>query len=223
MNDEKKRLNPELSIFILQASVIFIIILAVLAVRLINGDWFDFLKGFYIGRFSSDTSVNEVIDTEIDDESNVIHLSNAVEVISAVKTPIEDKNYKNKLTVPVETVNMTSGYGYRTDPIDGGIEFHKGIDLAAPKGSGIFASASGMVELSKYSNSYGYYMIINHGGGLKTLYAHCSELLKQAGDTVSSGELVAKIGSTGRSTGPHLHFEVILNGNNLNPEWLISK
>lgn len=218
MNGEKKRFNPELSIFILQVAVVFLIIIAVLAVKLINGNWFNFLKGFYIGRFTTDTTVNEVIDTENEDVINV----NSVQVISTVKTG-EVKNYKNKLTVPLSEYTLTSGYGYRTDPIDVGIEFHKGVDLATDTGSDICAASAGTVELSQYSSSYGYYMIIDHGGGLKTLYAHCSELLKQVGETVNSGEVIAKVGSTGRSTGPHLHFEVRLNGNNLNPEWLISR
>lgn len=219
MENIRKKFSPELSIFILQAIVISLVIFCVLAVKFINGDWFNFLKGFYLGSFATDTRVSEVM--EDSQETKHLHLQDSVQVISAVRGELFEDS-RNMLKAPIENMRMTSGYGYRTDPIDGGIEFHRGIDLAADKGTAIFCSASGVVELSQYSNSYGYYMIVDHGNGLRTLYAHCTQLFKKVGDSVKSGELIASVGSTGRTTGPHLHFEVILGGNNLNPEWLVS-
>ena len=78
-----------------------------------------------------------------------------------------------------------------------------------------------MVELSEYSTSYGNYIIVNHSNGFKTLYAHCNKLLKNVGDEIKSGDIIAIVGSTGRSTGAHLHFEIILNSQNLNPMWYL--
>lgn len=106
---------------------------------------------------------------------------------------------------------VTSEFGSRTDPITGvaGV-FHSGIDIAFPKGTPIHAAKSGIVVIAeKKTTGYGYRVVINHGGGYASLYAHCSEILVKVGDTVSAGEVIAKVGTTGRSTGNHLHFEII--------------
>lgn len=95
---------------------------------------------------------------------------------------------------------------------------HTGIDLAALNGTKIYASADGKVILSKYDNGYGNRVIIEHSNGLLTSYSQCSELLVKEGDTVKAGDLIAKVGSTGNSTGSHLHFEVLKDGNWVNPE-----
>lgn len=94
---------------------------------------------------------------------------------------------------------------------------HNGIDIAGGYGADIIAADSGTVLFSGNSSSYGKYIVISHGGGLTTLYAHCSQLLVSAGATVSRGQTIAKVGSTGKSTGPHLHFEVSLNGSRPDP------
>ena len=114
---------------------------------------------------------------------------------------------------------VTSEYGNRTDPITGAADvFHSGIDIAYPKGTPIKAAKSGIVVIAeKKTTGYGYRIVINHGGGYATLYAHCSELLVSVGDRVDAGDIIAKVGTTGRSTGNHLHFEVILDGKTKNP------
>ena len=218
MQQDKRKSSTESSILIIQLSVVALIVLVVLAVKFINGDCFNILKGFYIGNFGTDTKVSEVTDTN---EEDIVYLSNNNKQVSVISTSIS-KDFKNELSLPLKLMNITSGYGYRQDPFGSGIEFHKGIDLAENLGANIYAASDGIVEISQYSNSYGNYLVVNHGKGLKTLYAHCSENLKHVGDNVQKGEIIASVGSTGRSTGPHLHFEVILNGENLNPEWLIS-
>ncbi len=105
----------------------------------------------------------------------------------------------------------------RKNPVTGVWRAHKGMDIGAPKGSNVLASKDGTVVTAKWNNGYGYYITINHGGGVATLYAHNSELLVKAGDTVKKGQVIAKVGSTGNSTGPHIHFEVIINGVQQNP------
>lgn len=94
---------------------------------------------------------------------------------------------------------------------------HKGLDIANKTGTPLYASEAGTVERSGWNNGYGYNVVINHGGGLKTLYAHASKLHVKAGDKVSRGDIIADMGSTGWSTGPHIHFEVIVNGVKQNP------
>ncbi len=112
---------------------------------------------------------------------------------------------------------VTSEFGYRKDPFTGKTKGHSGIDLAVPTGTSVRAALPGTVTVAKYSSSYGYYVMIDHGGGLATLYAHNSKLLVKAGDTVQAGDAVSLSGSTGRSTGPHLHFEVRVNGERTDP------
>ena len=112
---------------------------------------------------------------------------------------------------------VTSEFGGRIDPITGQRDGHNGMDLAVPAGTPVRAALPGRVKTAKYHNSYGYYVMIDHGNGLSTLYAHNSKLLVQAGQTVQAGDVISLSGSTGRSTGPHLHFEVWANGQRTNP------
>ncbi len=107
---------------------------------------------------------------------------------------------------------ITSPYGYRPHPISGGKKLHRGIDIGAGLGTNVLAAEAGTVVTAGWNNSYGYYITINHGNGYVTLYAHNSKLLVSKGATVSRGQVIAKCGSTGNSTGPHIHFEVSLNG-----------
>lgn len=117
---------------------------------------------------------------------------------------------------------ITSGFGGRSSPTEGASSNHKGIDIGASTGSNILAAASGTVTISTYSASAGNYVMISHGGGVSTVYMHCSSRLVSAGDKVSQGDVIAKVGSTGYSTGPHLHFEIRNNGSYVNPSKYVS-
>ncbi len=114
-------------------------------------------------------------------------------------------------------ISVTSQYGYRIHPIYKTKKYHSGMDLAAPQGSNAVAAEAGTVRMAGWNGGYGYCVIIDHGGGVATLYGHNSKLLVSAGQTVSRGQVIAKVGSTGNSTGPHLHFEVLINGSTTNP------
>ena len=118
---------------------------------------------------------------------------------------------------------VTSDFGPRPSPKPGASSNHKGIDIGAPSGSDIVAVAPGKVIISRYSSSAGYYITIDHGGGLCSVYMHCSKLLADVGDVVAGGEVIAKVGSTGISTGPHLHFGVSLNGTYVSPWGYLSR
>lgn len=119
---------------------------------------------------------------------------------------------------------VTSEFGYRVDPVTGKKgAFHAGIDIGYPAGTVISAVKEGTVTAANYYTSgYGYHVIIDHGNGYKTLYGHCSTLLVNVGDKVTKGQAVAKVGSTGKSTGPHLHLNVYVNGETQNPRNFIN-
>ena len=117
---------------------------------------------------------------------------------------------------------VTSEFGYRSDPFTGETRGHTGMDLAVPTGTPVRAALPGPVTVSQYNaGGYGYYVMIDHGNGLSTLYGHNSRLLAQVGQTVEAGDIIALSGSTGRSTGPHLHFEVRVNGERTNPRFYL--
>lgn len=112
---------------------------------------------------------------------------------------------------------ITSSYGMRFHPVIKVYRTHTGMDIGAPMGSYAIAANDGIVTTATYSNSYGNMVMIDHGGGVKTLYAHGSEILVQVGDEVKRGDAIMKVGSTGWSTGPHLHFEIRINGTAIDP------
>ncbi|QDP19839.1 M23 family metallopeptidase [Sphingomonas xanthus] len=119
---------------------------------------------------------------------------------------------------PVKTAEFTSGYGIRSDPFRGGAAKHAGIDLAAPIGTPIYATADGVVREAAYnSGGYGNLIKIEHGRGIETRYAHLSSMTVRQGQRVSRGQLIGRMGSTGRSTGSHLHYEVRIDGRAVNP------
>ena len=124
---------------------------------------------------------------------------------------------------PIANSYITSGYGGRADPFGGGAAFHKGIDFHARVGDPVMAVADGVVSYSGVRSGYGKVIEVDHGNGYVTRYAHNSRLLLQVGDLVRSGQQVAKAGSTGRSTGAHVHFEVWQDGHVLNPKKFLSE
>ncbi len=122
---------------------------------------------------------------------------------------------------PVKSGWISSYYGYRNDPFTGKRQFHSGIDFAGRKGTPILAAAGGVVVKAGKNGRYGNMVEIDHKNGYHTRYGHASEILVHVGDVVKKGQEIAKMGSTGRSTGPHLHFEVIKNGHKINPKRLL--
>ena len=118
---------------------------------------------------------------------------------------------------PVATATFTSGYGVRSDPFRGSAAMHAGIDLAGPTGTPIYATADGIVEKAEWSGGYGNMVEIDHGKGLETRFGHLSRILVHPGEKVTRGMMIALMGSTGRSTGSHLHYEVRIDGRAVNP------
>ncbi|MDR0935082.1 MAG: M23 family metallopeptidase [Oscillospiraceae bacterium] len=118
---------------------------------------------------------------------------------------------------PSNSTLVTSEFGDRSSPTEGASSNHKALDIGAARGSNVYAADSGQVVTATYSSSYGNYIIINHGGGRSTLYGHMSKLKVSKGDTVTKGQVIGLVGSTGISTGPHLHFETRVDGVPVNP------
>jgi murein DD-endopeptidase MepM/ murein hydrolase activator NlpD len=118
---------------------------------------------------------------------------------------------------PVDAVSFTSGFGVRSDPFRGGSAMHAGVDISGPIGTAIYATADGMVGRAQWANGYGNLIELVHGKGIQTRYGHLSAILVAPGARVTRGQLIGRMGSTGRSTGSHLHYEVRLDGHAVNP------
>lgn len=139
-------------------------------------------------------------------------------------TSLENQNYiqnlcfTTPLSSPLSDGKITSNFGFREDPINNEKRFHGGLDIGATYHEPIYSVLSGDVEKSEENSSYGKYIIINHGNNISTLYAHCSELDVSVGQKIHRGDQIACVGSTGRSTGDHLHFEIRIGDEKFNPE-----
>jgi Membrane proteins related to metalloendopeptidases len=165
-------------------------------------------------------TIHEMEEISAEQEQVVVALAAKVSKLNAEKNRIKNPYSGGKLAMPLKAnYRVTSNFGTRIHPITGKKHTHTGIDLAVPSGTPIYAAEAGVVILSQYSSGYGNCIIIDHGNGLWTLYAHIRNggLLVSEGDSVKRGDLIAEVGSTGNSTGPHLHFEVRKNEVAVNP------
>lgn len=118
---------------------------------------------------------------------------------------------------PVDTLRFTSNYGIRSDPFNGSARMHAGVDIPGPVGTPVYATADGTVDRAERAGGYGNLVELDHGKGIQTRYGHLSRMLVAPGTHVTRGQLIALMGSTGRSTGPHLHYEVRMDGKAVNP------
>ena len=147
-------------------------------------------------------------------QSYVNQLNNEVKSLAAMFAKEDTSTYTGTFGFPLPrgVYTITSYYGYRKDPFTGKTAYHDGYDFACAKGTEIYAADDGTVVIAKYNGGYGNCVTINHGGGIMTLYGHCSSLNVVSGQQVKRGDVIAYVGSTGRSTGNHLHFGVYKNG-----------
>ncbi len=153
-------------------------------------------------------------ETELPDgESAASRVPMAAGPAEEVRTPQAPRRVKVPLAIP----RLSSRYGYRPDPFDGGRRFHAGIDIPGRAGSPVLASAAGIVTFAGNAGGYGRMVEIDHGAGLRTRYGHLARLLVARGVRIGQGAIVGQMGSTGRSTGPHLHFEVRRDGQAVDP------
>lgn len=158
-------------------------------------------------------------------DGDALDIEHRSDYMNVVETTLINFKVKSKLLPTVQPVNVTynaSGFGWRSDPFTGRAAFHTGIDFPAPVGTPIDAAAGGVVIATEYHSDYGNMLEIDHGNDIVTRYAHTSRILVKVGDIVRRGEHVADIGSTGRSTGAHLHFEVLVKGIQQDPHKFLS-
>lgn len=175
------------------------------------------LQASYLSRLRTEKRLNEQELARMEQESQRIAAMLRRMTANRPHTP---RRGTGRFVWPVAGT-QTSPFGYRHHPIFGRQIFHSGLDLGAASGTPIHAADSGTVVESGWRGGYGKMVIIDHGGGLATLYGHCSVLYVSSGQTVGKGQRIAAVGSTGYSTGPHLHFEVRQNGNPVDPRgWL---
>ncbi len=175
-------------------------------------------------RYQDEQQVDEVLEhnnlsTEVLQDEQQLLLQN-VDAIGGFSTQNNEGVYFEVSTLPYELSEtllqpvygvLTSGFGERENPLTGKEEFHAGIDIAAPQGTAVKASLGGQVVEAGYTNQRGYYVIVHHSQGLQTLYQHLQLGFVHVGQNVQTGQLLGVVGSTGASTGPHLHFELIVN------------
>jgi len=168
--------------------------------------------------------------TEKDLDAAILDLTRAVDLRDDYLSSIEAKILQQSVlkdmlpnSSPVRASYNSSSYGWRIDPFTGNNAFHEGLDFTANTGTPIRAAADGIVMSAERTPAYGNIVKINHGAGLETRYAHASKLLVKAGERVIKGQIIAEVGSTGRSTGPHLHYEIRLNGSALDPRQYLQR
>ena len=163
----------------------------------------------FIAKTNREIQDNIALQAQLDRESaNMQSEINRLSKELQAKEESQRKYIGGKLfwPVPLTNIKVSSGFGGRTSPITGRWEHHDGIDIPAPYGANIYAANDGTVLMSGYATGYGNCVVLDHGGGITTLYAHASSLVRKVGEKVKKGDVIAKIGSTGWSTGNHLHF-----------------
>jgi murein DD-endopeptidase MepM/ murein hydrolase activator NlpD len=164
---------------------------------------------------STDDAVSKLYEKKVVTSSSTKYASSGSSNLSTSRALNYNKvNLGMSLIRPVSGV-LTSRYGYRWG------RTHTGIDIGAPTGTAVKCAASGKVTFSGWKGELGNLVVVTHSNGIQTYYGHCSKLLVTAGQTVSAGDVIAKVGSTGRSTGSHLHFEIRINGGSINPQGYI--
>lgn len=158
-------------------------------------------------------------------EADAVRLGDTLDGLSrtAIEQELSSMAYPSRLPVAGSRVPVSSHYGTRHDPFTGRLARHTGLDIPARHGTPILASGGGRVVVAGRKGAYGQTVVIDHGDGLATLYGHASKLLVRVGDVVLPQQAIALVGSTGRSTGPHLHFEVIRHGRRVEPRQYLAR
>lgn len=213
-------------VFVQIAVCAFAILLIFLSWKF-NPSTFEFLKSEFQRIMSVDMSTDELIDSAKNAAQSAMGSLPVQEKTTIAQTdtnPVpqgkggEDKETvavavmaglgkNDRITVPLHG-RITSRYGYRTNPISGKYGLHTGLDIAADEGTNIVAAYNGVIKDTGYGSKKGNYVLMEHADGTETLYCHCSEILVDEGTVIRAGEVIALVGSTGWSTGPHLHFEI---------------
>lgn len=221
--------------FLLAQTVLCVLaLLFCLAVKMFGGRLYEYSKAVFEKEFNTPIDVGQVLDSA--DAKSIVTAQNEkygvggetddptvpyIENYADAEAISENASEVNSMAMPVNGT-VTSEFGYRIHPLSNKRSFHTGIDLGADSGDEIKAALDGIVtSREKNDADYGNYIVLTHADGVQTMYAHCSKLAVEKGNTVKKGSVIAYVGSTGKSTGPHLHFEVRVNDVRLDPRWYL--
>lgn len=228
---EKKK-NSTNSVMIVQLVVCIFAVVSVFLIGRLSPQTFEFIRDEYNRIMSVDMDAKEIASSakkvieraEATDEWQTAEKSTERKNVNTVKSAADGEvmavmslfKSDEEITVPVHG-EITSEYGNRTNPVSGEYLMHSGVDIAASQGTEIRAAYSGIVSEVGSNSVGGNYISLVHKDGSETLYCHCSKIIAEKGDVIRAGETIALVGSTGRSTGPHLHFEITVDGKTENP------
>ena len=213
--EETKPVDFITPVIVVQFVVFLLIFLVLFAFYKKQSDSFKQIRSFYIGIMQNDMTAKQLAQG----------VKSALEFISRPRSPADNEasagDAENMQGAGGEDLlRITSNFGYRKNPVTGKYGFHSGLDIASPEGTPIKAAFDGVVEEAKSSEARGNYIFLK-SGNVTTVYCHCSVLSVKRGDRVKAGDVIAKVGSTGQATGPHLHFEIVINSIHYNPEWVL--
>ncbi len=238
----RERFISALSLSYVQTVVLIVLLIVIMLIKTLFPTVYATLGGFIVSSMN-DTTTTTLVTDAVDDEDEQydevqIDVSQSLYDPEVGHEDSESADYEfdfgiirkvssaNRaivgMSMPIIPRRVSSQFGYRVNPVTGNYGIHGGIDLAADSGTEIRPALPGRVLKAKYSSDYGNFVMIDHGDGVITLYAHCSKLIAEVGDTVGENDVIALVGSTGRSTGPHLHFEVRINNVRINPEYFLT-
>lgn len=228
---EKKK-NSTNSVMIVQLVVCIFAVVSVFLIGRLSPQTFEFIRDEYNRIMSVDMDAKEIASSakkvieraEATDEGQTAEKFTERKNVNTVKSAADGEvmavmslfKSDEEITVPVHG-EITSEYGNRTNPVSGEYLMHSGVDIAASQGTEIRAAYSGIVSEVGSNSVGGNYISLVHKDGSETLYCHCSKIIAEKGDVIRAGETIALVGSTGRSTGPHLHFEITVDGKTENP------
>lgn len=224
--------NSTNSVMIVQLVVCIFAVVSVFLIGRLSPQTFEFIRDEYNRIMSVDMDAKEIASSakkvieraEATDEGQTAEKSTERKNVNTVKSAADGEvmavmslfKSDEEITVPVHG-EITSEYGNRTNPVSGEYLMHSGVDIAASQGTEIRAAYSGIVSEVGSNSVGGNYISLVHKDGSETLYCHCSKIIAEKGDVIRAGETIALVGSTGRSTGPHLHFEITVDGKTENP------
>lgn len=219
-NENEKKKDFFTHIITIQILVVALLAGALFAVKKVSPVNFELLKESYNAVMQNDMSVREVF---ANIKSFIVQPQGGDDI--SVFAPQEGTSFSpyyisSEICTPVSG-RVSSPFGYRVNPVTKVFSFHSGVDIAAPHGEKIKAAYYGTVTKVSYDDISGNYIILTHEGGLQTKYFHCSKIIAEEGMVVRSGETIALVGSTGRSTGPHLHFTIEIDGKKVDPLYVI--
>lgn len=222
----KKPKDRLLSFWLAQIFFCGISVIFVLVITAVGGEFYSYSRAVFDECFNKPININQVLDSK--QTKAILQAQSLVEnktvkskaLDNPIKSVVNSTDISNSMCMPVNG-SVTSEYSYRIHPISGDCKFHSGIDIGANNGDDIYCVLDGVVSEvdTKCKTTYGKYIVVKHSSGASTLYGHCSKIIAKPGQSVKKGQVIARVGSTGNSTGPHLHFEVKVNGEKLNPRW----